>query len=821
MLVVHPGTQHVFQLAAELHRLGLLAGLHTGFAVAPGGFLEAAYNRAPQRLQRRLANRRIANLPVALVHLQPVLELAALARLRSGGDHQAVLHWRNEKFQKRVPSRALQDADVIIGFDTSSWILARRCRALGKPLVIVQTIGHPDSKKVVRAELEGRFPKWTYNEAPRLAKVREAEQEEHEGATLIVVSSAFTRQTLVDNGVPPAKIRLVSHGVDSARFAPAPASSAEKRPFRFVCVGLVDARKGVPLLLQAWRSLNQADAELSLVGPASETARELISGVPGLRYLGSVPQRELPGILGQCDVFVFPSYFEGFGLVILQAMACGLPVITTPATAGPDLLGDQAAGWIIPTGHAEALVRVMNQCIATPVAVKEAGVRARRIAEDFSWQAYGAKWLGVLNEVAGAGSGVRESGAGVTPRVLLAHPGTQYSGRLARQLERHGALASFHTCFAFSDRGRLAEAVERLPLRWQARVANRRVPEVPQGRIHLQPWLELRALASIRAGGDEQDAFSRRNAEFQRSIPERAILESSAVIGFDTSSWIIGARARHLGRVFLLDQSIGHPRSFARIAARLASEFPDWSESIPKKREDELAREAEEHALANRVVVPSRFVARTLLEHGVDAAKIVINPFGVDLDIFRPGAVSPPVRPLRFVFAGSARPRKGLPLLLDVWRRLPGNHGAELWVVGEGAIPDAVRARMPAGVRFLGRLSQAEMAQVFANCHVFVFPSFFEGLAQVQIEAAACGLPVIGTDSSGCEEIVRDGETGYVLPAGDGEALYSALKGFIDEPEKVLAMRERLLAQRLDWSWDAYGDRWMGILSSLDATKCA
>jgi glycosyltransferase involved in cell wall biosynthesis len=400
-------------------------------------------------------------------------------------------------------------------------------------------------------------------------------------------------------------------------------------------------------------------------------------------------------------------------------------------------------------------------------------------------------------------------------RALVVHPGTQYSARLARQLERHAALASFHTCFAFSDRGRLADSVARLPMRWQARLANRRVPAVPQGRIHLQPWLEFRALAAIRMGWNEQDVYARRNAEFQRSIPDRAILESSAVIGFDTSSWIIGARARHLGRAFLLDQSIGHPESFARVAARLAAEFPDWSESIPRKSKDELAREAEEHALATRVVVPSRFVARTLKEHGVDAAKIVINPFGVDLDIFRPGAVSPPVRPLRFVFAGSARPRKGLPLLLDVWRRLPGNHGAELWVVGEGAIPDAVRALLPAGVRFLGRLSQAEMAQVFAKCHVFVFPSFFEGLAQVQIEAAACGLPVIGTESSGCEEIVRDGETGYVLPTGDGEALYAALKGFVDEPEKVLAMRERLLAQRLRWSWDAYGERWMEILRSL------
>ena len=95
---------------------------------------------------------------------------------------------------------------------------------------------------------------------------------------------------------------------------------------------------------------------------------------------------------------------------------------------------------------------------------------------------------------------------------------------------------------------------------------------------------------------------------------------------------------------------------------------------------------------------------------------------------------------------------------------------------------------------------------------MFVFPSYFEGLAQVQIDAAACGLPVIGTESSGCEEIVRHGETGFILPAGDADALRAALLGFISEPERALAMRGRLLEERSRWSWDAYGDRWMTIL---------
>lgn len=838
-LVVHPGTQHSFRLAVELNRLNALSGLHTGFAVGSGGTLEWVCDYLPAYLQRRVSNRRIKEMHHSLVHLQPALEWAALAAISQSANDQGVLHWRNERFQRNIPLSALEEADVIIGFDTSSWILVRRCRELGKPLVMIQTIGHPDSKEVVNDDLKTRFPEWFKHDAPRLPRVRQAEQEEHEGATLIVVSSSFTRQTLIENGVAPARIRVIPHGVDSDRFSPGPVSG--QRPFRFIFAGLVDARKGVPLLLEAWRQLKHLNAELWLVGPASRQIKALLPNLPGLRYLGAVPHVGLAAILRQCDVFVFPSYFEGFGLVILEAMACGLPVITTTATAGPELFLGGEGGWVIPRGDAQQLAETMGRCLEDPEKVTEAGRRAREIAEQFNWLAYGKRWLPVLEEAASIAAGVTSASLGPQPvkergdissgatstigvlreasttpspplQVLLAHPGTQYSGRLASQLQRRGVLGEFHTCFAFSDQSRLAQGVTLLPARWQKILANRSVANVPPSRMHTWPWLELAALASLRFEKDEQAVFYRRNRAFQRSIPDESIQGSDTVIGFDTSSWIIARRTREFGRVFFLDQSIGHPRTFARVAPRLNAEFPDWAERIYFKSEEEFAREAQEHADATRVIVPSRFVARTLQENGVDAAKIRLNPFGVDLECFQPATRPPSLKALRFVFAGSLQPRKGLPLLLNAWRQLPGNHGAELWIAGGGELPVSVRSRLPDSVHFLGRLPQSELAELFRQCHVFVFPSYFEGLAQVQIEAAACGLPVIGTESSGCEEIVRQGETGFVLPTGDFDALYAALLHFISEPELALTMRERLLAERSRFSWDAYGERWIQVL---------
>src|SRR5207248_11644463 len=106
-----------------------------------------------------------------------------------------------------------------------------------------------------------------------------------------------------------------------------------------------------------------------------------------------------PRLLQQCDVFAFPCYFEEFGLVILEAMACGLPVITTTATAGPDIVKPGEDGWIVEPGKLDALVDAMRFCIENRDRVTKMGSSARRRAQEFSWDAYGDRWVSILKDV--------------------------------------------------------------------------------------------------------------------------------------------------------------------------------------------------------------------------------------------------------------------------------------------------------------------------------------------------------------------------------------------------------------------------------------
>jgi len=399
VLVTHPGTQHSFRLAAELEHRDALMAFYTGAAFTAGGLVDSVWQGLPGRWRRILERRRIAGLSPRHLHCRVAGEIAALWRLRGGADAQQVMHRRNKCFQESIPDRALTTASAVIGFDTAAWILCGRCQEHSVPIILDQSIGHPDTKIATYKLVREQYPEWSDGIEARRCEVREAERQEHEKTSCIVAGSSFVKQTLVDQGVAPEKIRVNPYGVDCQRFRVS--RHRHSGPLRFLFVGGINARKGVQLLIDAWRKLSTAGAELWLVGGASKNVLELLPDLPGLRYLGRVPNEEVAELMQQCDVFVFPSYFEGLALVILEAMACGLPVITTSASGGCDVITDGKDGWIIGPGDLTGLVDRMSYCLEHRQIVRDMGLAARATAERFTWSAYGDRWMQILAEVCG------------------------------------------------------------------------------------------------------------------------------------------------------------------------------------------------------------------------------------------------------------------------------------------------------------------------------------------------------------------------------------------------------------------------------------
>jgi glycosyltransferase involved in cell wall biosynthesis len=397
------------------------------------------------------------------------------------------------------------------------------------------------------------------------------------------------------------------------------------------------------------------------------------------------------------------------------------------------------------------------------------------------------------------------------PQVLLVHPGTQYAPHLARELSSRGMLHRFWTGFALTEQGWGARLLKLYPANISRRFG-KRMMEISSSKLRTLPLLDWQARKAARSVGEET-AFFERNRRFQEAIPDREILAANVVIGFDTSAWLLGRRAKAMKRRFILDQSIGHPAAKERIFESLRQRFPEWSTSAPKKSAEIVAVEREEHALADVIVVPSDFVKQTLVAEGVDESKIRIIPFGTDLTLFHP----PEKRggkTVVFLFVGGLTARKGLPVLLEAWRKL-ALPDAELWLAGSGSLPMSESASLPPTVKMLGPQGRQEVASLMRQADVFVFPSFFEGLAQVQIEAQATGVPLIATHEAGAADLIQEGTTGFLIRAGDMEALAVRIQRLAQDASLRQQMQQSALVARDRLSWRIYGTRWSTLLKEI------
>ncbi|MDB5240048.1 MAG: hypothetical protein JWP57_673, partial [Spirosoma sp.] len=169
--------------------------------------------------------------------------------------------------------------------------------------------------------------------------------------------------------------------------------------FRMLFVGTITYRKGVDLLLQTFKNLDLPNAELVLVGPVSD-GRDLLRLCTGsIRYVPFLHQNELATYYQEADVFVFPSYLDSWGQVVLEAMACGTPVIVTENTGAKDALV-KGGGFVIPAGNVMALAEKIEYFYNNRAEVERIGREARRVAEQYTWENYYRQVTDALTDIA-------------------------------------------------------------------------------------------------------------------------------------------------------------------------------------------------------------------------------------------------------------------------------------------------------------------------------------------------------------------------------------------------------------------------------------
>lgn len=399
--VIHPGTQHAPNLARELNKLHLLLYFITSIGWTPMSLFIRFLKTFNKRLHKTLSNR-IFNIEQEKLITYPLSEFFfnINKRHKNQSEIEYYIYKRNERFQSSVSTRFIKKSDVLIGFDTSSWIIARRAKQAGKKFILDQTIGHPLSKHQFYDEIRKKYPLWKDSDVlHKSQKLLELEIFEHSISDAIVVASNFTKETLISNGVLAEKIYINPMGIDQSLFKNLNQRDYKVEKLKFLFVGTINARKGIPDLLQVWEELKPYNAELLLVG-TNQIPQIVLNSIsdPSIKFLGKIEKNKLPLIYNEAHIFIFPSYFEGFGQVQLEALACGLPVIGSSHSA-KELIIDGYNGFIMEPGDLYAMKKFIKYFLDNREKSYEMSKNAANSVVDFSWENYAERWKEIIDKV--------------------------------------------------------------------------------------------------------------------------------------------------------------------------------------------------------------------------------------------------------------------------------------------------------------------------------------------------------------------------------------------------------------------------------------
>lgn len=285
----------------------------------------------------------------------------------------------------RWVARHLPSCDVVVALSLSGLYTLRAAKERGAMTVCDRGSSHIVYQDEILAEEYARHGV-PYHAIPQWAI--EKEQQEYEEADLITVPSTFAYRSFVDKGVPETKLAILPYGVDLSLFHPL---QKEDDTFRVLYVGSMNLRKGIPYLLEAFASLDLPRFELVLIGGLRDEILPFFEKYEGgFRYLGFIPRVKLSYYFSQASVFVIGSIEEGLALVQAQAMACGLPIVTTTNTGAEDLFTDGVEGFIIPIQDPEALrERVLYLYEHPEVRDEMAQAALQRVQSLGGWNEYG------------------------------------------------------------------------------------------------------------------------------------------------------------------------------------------------------------------------------------------------------------------------------------------------------------------------------------------------------------------------------------------------------------------------------------------------
>lgn len=290
---------------------------------------------------------------------------------RKLGDRMEQIHSKyNKIFCRKIienlkAKKQFDEFDAIYGFNTASLELFKFFKQKNKFLILEQTMLPYFITKELLLEEKKLWKGWQDNlEIGDDDSLSERELLEYYYSDIIICPSSFVKEGLLKLNVPSEKIVIIPYGVNLDLFKPIEKKYTFNLPLKILFVGEVGLRKGVPYLLEALKKIGKNKVSAKFIGPININKDKLKPYFEVAEFVGIVPKQEVLKFYQWADIFVFPSISEGSATVTYEALACGLPIITTPNSGSLVLNGED--GFVVPSRDVESLKDAIVKYLDSP-----------------------------------------------------------------------------------------------------------------------------------------------------------------------------------------------------------------------------------------------------------------------------------------------------------------------------------------------------------------------------------------------------------------------------------------------------------------------
>ena len=367
--IVVGGRFHAFDLAQQLEKRGYLLNIITSYPIWK-------VNKKFYLKKKKIIS----------IFFKELVERLIL-KLRLENYFGFIFFYLNKYFEYFASKRVdYKNTTIIVGWAGFSYTTFKKAKNYNIIKILERGSCHIQFQSEILAE---EYKKFNLEYKVDYKSIK-SELDEYFLADYISVPSQFAKQSFLDKGFKEEKIILTPYGVNQTDFFP---KEKKDNVFRFISVGSCSIRKGTLYTLQAFDELNLPNTELILLGTISSEIIPFIKKYKKnkrIKFFGNVNQNKLVNFYNNSDVFLISSIEDGFAMVIVQALACGLPVICTKNSGGSELIVNGHNGYVIPIRDVVLLKNYMNKLYRNPqnlLSLKKNLI----FNKNLSWNNYGDK----------------------------------------------------------------------------------------------------------------------------------------------------------------------------------------------------------------------------------------------------------------------------------------------------------------------------------------------------------------------------------------------------------------------------------------------